>query len=585
MRWLLRWVGLGCVMLLLMGFAASPREYVWQRIDTEVAVQPDGRLLVTEKLTLRYTGGPFTFVFRDLPNRRLDEIRDISVREGDRAYRQVSDEESREPFTFSVFREDGAQRVRWVYPETVGGTRSFELRYTVLGAVRRSSNADELWWSMVFPEREVPVEQAQGRIRLPVSVPAAQLEASAPDVSGEVMVQPGLATVQAQDIAPGRELTLRLRFPTGIVGGDIPAWQARELAQEAYNTSTRPIVNTGLSLLAALLLLLLGGGLWRWWLRNRDPLPQGFVARELPDAPDDLPPALAARLLRSLDAQATLGTLFDLANRGYLSFRESMGGWRGRTRQVVVTSTGKDRSELAPYEQALLDALFAGENEVILNEQRADLLKAMAAIGKQHEATLIERGYLDTQRLAQRRRGIIIGVVLMIIGGVGFIPATILAEAYSWWLPVVALVVLVAGIAWTVAGSMVRGVTAQGADALLRWRAFRAYLRRIGAAQASMGQFAQLLPYAVAIADARQLTRAYAATSEPLPVWYYPMVSGSHTTSVATMGGDGGTLMLHDFSQNFLTTLSSTSSSISSGGSDGGGGGGGASGGGGGGAG
>lgn len=561
---------------------ASTKEFVWQRLDADVQVRADGSLAVTETLTLRYSGGPFSFAFRDLPSRRLDAISNISIGDGERVFEQVDDQESERPYTFSVAREDGDQRVRWVYPPTTGGQRTFVLRYDVAGAVRRQEQADEVWWSIAFPDREEPIEQASGRITLPQPVPVAQLDASAPDLAGTIERAPGAVSIQAANIPAGQELTLRLRFPKGIVGGGAPGWQARADTQDAYDATTRPTVNVVLSALAAGLALVFALLIWLWWRRNRDPQPQGFLGRELPAAPGDLPPAPAAKLLGQPGAQALLSTLLDLASRGYLTLEETKTGWRNRTTSVVATRTRLPVSELAPFEAATLAALGLAEagSSVALDEQRAASLKALPALDKHYQAALAEAGLIDSAGLTRRRRGLTIGTLLLIIGGVAFVPAAILANRYSLWLPAVAGVVGLAGLIWLLIGAAVRGVTPAGADALARWRAFGRYLKRLTAEQAPSGQFEQLLPYAVSLADAGRLTKAYSQIGEPLPIWFYPALA-SHSSGPTSAGG---VLQLQDFSQNFVAALTSASGSFGAGSAGASGAGGGASGGGGGGA-
>lgn len=570
--------------LLLAGFARQTKEFVWQNIQSDVQVQADGRLSVTETLTLRYTGGPFTFAFRDLPNRRLDRIESISVRDQEGSYQQVDDSDSSVPYTFSIESTRSGQRVRWVYPETVGGTRSFTLRYEVVGAVRRAANADEVWWAVVFADRSEVVEQAQGTITLPAAVPADQLRASAPDVPGAVELAVGRATVRASDIAPGQELTLRLQFPPSVVGGATPAWQATAAAQEQYNATFRPAVNVGLSALTALLAVALGLLTWRWWQRNRDPQPRGFVADALPDPPDDLPPAMAATLIGARDWEALLATIIDLAERGFIELHETLGGWRGRTRQLVLRRTTQSTADLRPFEADALRAVFDGQPDIILQERAREIAQAARPLAGDYRAALVERGYLAPERQAIRRRGVIIGMALLICGALVFVPAIMLAEQISWWLPVVAGVLALMGLVWAVVALTTRGLTQSGADARARWQAFRRYLRRITPDMAPGGQFHYLLPYAVGLGEMQRLTHAYSQTREPLPGWYYPVIFG-HTSSAGRAGAGtvGNTLLLQDFGQNFVSAMSSASSAGSAGGAAGAGGGG-ASGGGGGGA-
>lgn len=571
------------------GSGGGSREFVWQRIDTQVAVRADGTLGVTETLTLRYTGGPFTFAFRDLPERRLDGITNVRVSDGDQAYGQTQDEESETPYTFSLDEEDGAQRVRWVYPATTGGERTFTLSYDVAGAVRRGTDADEVWWSVVFPNREELVEQATGTITLPTAVPANELSAAAPDVPGTLAVAPGQASVQAANIPPDEELTLRLRFPTGVVAGSAPAWQAADETQSQYDATLRPTVNVALSALSAVLAVLLAGLLWLWWRRNRDAQPMGMVDGMVGSPPDDLPPAVAAKLVGTGDNQAMMATLLDLANRGFLVFNERAGGMFGGSTKLAVARADRMPAELSPHERATLDAVLQNDEEALLDSSNKAVARALPKLGAEAQTELIQRGLLSEAGLARRRQGFIIGTVLLIVGLAALIPALVFAERYSFWLPVAACVLVAGGAAWLIVASAVRGLTEAGSSALARWRGFQRYLRQFTTETAPSGQFGALLPYSVAVGDPSRLTKSYARTAEPLPVWYYPVLLGNRGSSsgVGGSGFDGGasnSMLLGDFSQNFISALNGATSGVtgSSGGSTGGGGG--ASGGGGGGA-
>jgi uncharacterized membrane protein len=136
-------------------------------------------------------------------------------------------------------------------------------------------------------------------------------------------------------------------------------------------------------------------------------------------------------------------------------------------------------------------------------------------------------------------------------------------------MPIVTGVVTLMGFVWAIVAVSVRGLTPMGADALARWRAFQRYLKRISAEVAPGGQFHHLLPYALALADVKGLARAYSQTAEPLPMWYYPIVVGHVHAGGSTIGN---TLLLQDFSQNFVATLSRASSAGIGGGAAGGGG-------------
>lgn len=562
------------ILLSILTGCGTTKSYVWQQFDSDVRIAADGTLQVTETLTLRFTGGPYTFAFRDLPQRRLDAVSAISVNENDRVFTQVEAEDSKEPFTFSIVRENDLQRVRWVYPATTGGTRTFVLRYTVAGAVRRYPNYDEIWWSLVPANRDQLVVQSRSSITWPTGLPVADLNVSAPDWSGQIERQPGVVAVQAANIPTAAELTLRVQFPKNSVAGAQPAWQPAADEQARYNTFSRPTVNTVLSALAMASLLGMVGLVWFWWRRNRDPQGRGFVGAVSSAAPDDLHPALAAKLLRGSNSSALIATLLDLAKRGYLTMHEGERKIRFQPQPVLARRTTKDATTLAAFEQNVIQAVFGDQTEVDLRERRQNLIKAAGTLGEETHHIIVERGYFDPRALQRRTVAIIvssivlgIGVVLLVVGGV-------LAERYSWWLPVVPGVVVLMALLWLIISRTVHGVTSEGADAVVRWRAFQRYLRQLKPSQTSTGQFDHLLPYATALGVQSKFVKAYSATNEPLPIWFYPAMTGQNSS-----GGGGETMLLQDWSQNFMASLTSVGDSTSSG--DGGSSGGGASGGGG----
>jgi hypothetical protein len=75
-RWL---TSSGLLMLLLLLAPTMPalatvrtqtipaKSYSADRFDEQIAVQSDGTLLVRETIVFKFIGGPFTFVYRDIP--------------------------------------------------------------------------------------------------------------------------------------------------------------------------------------------------------------------------------------------------------------------------------------------------------------------------------------------------------------------------------------------------------------------------------------------------------------------------------------------------------------------------------------
>lgn len=491
--------------------------YLWERVETQVEVQRAGGLVVTETLTVRFRGGPFTTVFRDLPSEYLDSISEFRVSEGEQAYTQVTRRLTREPGTFAVYEEDRRQRVRWVFPPTADAARTFVLRYYVDGAVARYDAEDIVRWSVVFPERESPVVDAVGRIRLPMPVLVDQFAVELLQGQAVVEQQPGVAVIRAQDILPGDAVTVVLHLPKGVVGGTMPRWQVREIRRAEFEQRVRPLATVISAVIAGLLALGMPILLWLWWRGHHDPRAPKKRPRALDRPPDGLGPALAGQLVGQPLARVLVALLLDLAERGHLSLSAQK---KGRDMLVTVRRASGPARDIAPFEQETLKLLFGEEKEIALRSQVGAQYRQVQRLRGRYERELIDRGYLSDDGLGNRNQAQAIGVFLS-ISGVAVGVATAAASARYGWMPAaIGAVLLVMGLAWLLVSTRISGVSAFGAAARARWRAFGVYLKRLPPGSAPTGHFGDFMRYAAGIADMPRLIRAYATSDEPLPNWY-----------------------------------------------------------------
>lgn len=505
------WRILVVVLALVLAGCGQEKTYTWQHISSDVQVQADGTLDVTETLTLRYTGGPFTFAYRDLALDRMDAVRNVQVFSDGQSFQQVDDDESETPGTFSQTEDDGVLKIRWVYPPASDTTQTFTLRYTVDGAVRREGATDSVWVSVVFPERDAVVEQAEGRIRLPVPVEAQRLLASAPDAIGMVTPEPNGARVTASNLAPDNELSLRLAFPAGIVAGTVPQWQQTSDAQTQYDTTTRPFIELAAGAGALVLLLIGSGAALMWYRRHRDPQPLS-VAGVVRTPPDDLMPGLAAALCNQPLGNTIAATMFDLANRGFLTLRDGEKQW-GQT-PVIATRQLRDGRDLSGYERQSMSMLFGDADERELS--KSDLVTKQHMLTQPLADALVEHGLIDAERRAQRKPAFAVFVFAAVLGFVGFIVGAVFAERYGTLLILPGLALLLVGVAWLIGALAVQGLTPAGASARANWQAFGTALRtQSGDLPMSFGD---LLPFAAAFGHAQRLVQS--RKTEAPPVWF-----------------------------------------------------------------
>ena len=159
--------------------------YHWETFDVDLSLASDGRLHVTEVQTLLVDEGYLYQGYRIVPRLYLDQITDVEVRSDGRAF-QLSDTPCEYCYVLEerprrgdwvsfdgrrvVINEDrvGSTLVEWAFPTMeAGDSATFELNYTVLGAVRILSTSQEIDWTAVFGDRDASVRAASVDLYLP----------------------------------------------------------------------------------------------------------------------------------------------------------------------------------------------------------------------------------------------------------------------------------------------------------------------------------------------------------------------------------------------------------------------------------
>ena len=108
---------------LSMGVAqAQEKAYSAERFDVDMTVEEGGSLLITETVVFDFVGGPFTFVFRDLPTDQTDGVQILSASVDGLPYATGTN-------AGQVEIESGdPMRVTWHLEATSNATRSFAPR-------------------------------------------------------------------------------------------------------------------------------------------------------------------------------------------------------------------------------------------------------------------------------------------------------------------------------------------------------------------------------------------------------------------------------------------------------------------------
>jgi hypothetical protein len=160
---------LGCVLVLLLAAPARAQDTGWviHTFDAQLAVQPNGEVLVTEDIAVDF--GPLQKhgIYRDIPVRydagasrqRLIHIEDARV-QGDPGT----------PDDLTVMDVGDSVRLRIGSPSrTVSGPHRYHLTYRVVGAMTAFETHAELYWNVAGARWPVPIEKATAHVTGPAA--------------------------------------------------------------------------------------------------------------------------------------------------------------------------------------------------------------------------------------------------------------------------------------------------------------------------------------------------------------------------------------------------------------------------------
>lgn len=515
-----------CLALILFSPAQAEKSYQAERFDVSIAVQPDGTLNITETIVFRFTGGPFTYVFRELAFNDIDEIDNIQASLDDLALAQGAQPGQVEITTGQPI------KVTWHFAPAQDAVHEFTLTYRVKGAIRQDDAADTLFWRAIPAEHEYTINQGLIRIEYPAGV----LPMTSPSLSlagaGFEADSTG-ATFTLNTIDADTPVDITIFFPRQSVVVQPPAWQAKQQQQMQRTTMGIPF-GLGAAFLTTLLgvvgVILAGRS-----FRREKTFSQNTAYQNITAPPRATPPSLAAKLTGS--SVAFLGTLFDLAQRGMLRIEEGPKKWGSRTFEVIRQPISE---RLQPHEQVFLDALFrkARNERVALSEITS--LAYNGQFSQALEQELTTAGWRDVERNSRRGRflagatlALAIGLCLffagLLIGGLLHItdPAAVILGAILMGLGValsgVGLVALIVAVS-------ISSLSDEGVRQASAWNSFAGYLRNVTRGRepvTSPELFERYLPYAAGLGLATEWAKFFQKQANvPIPEWFMSLQSG-----------------------------------------------------------
>lgn len=459
-------------LLTLPSLASGAKSYSADRFDVDVAVQDDGSLLVTETVIFRFSGGPFTYVFRDLPTDHTDGVTVVSAALDGQTLAPGKDAGQVE------IRDRNPIKVRWHFAPTSDSSHTFVLVYRALGVIRMNPEADLLIWQALPDDYDYPIASST----ITVTYPKAIQRVAAPRLrAGDASVETSAGQVRfvAENLKPESPFVLELGFTPGSLITQPPRWQAR--AAEANRAA--PV----LGVFTAALSLLGLGAVAVYLRRYRRPTSStaGLVRPTTP--PSRLPPAIAGVIGSTAGAASgwnqALAALFDLAARGVLKIEESPDKKWYRQHDFILQRQDQPAG-LRPHEQAALDLVFSNKGQMLTSVKLSDLqnrlTSRMGDFNKPLEQEMQDMGLLDPARRQVKRALGIAAAVLFGLLIVGFALGILIAVSTGLWpvlLPLIAIFIV--DLALFIASAGFSPLSEAGMVEHQQWKAFGDYLREV----------------------------------------------------------------------------------------------------------
>lgn len=568
-----RW-RLGALLCGLLLAAPVPAEERVLSFHSDIRIQPDGAMEVTETIVVRAEGRAIRRgIYRDFPTRYRDRL-------GNRVavdFEPLDVLRDGRPESWFTERLGNGVRLNTGNDDflPVPADIAYTLRYRTSRQLGFFAGHDELYWNVNGNGWDFAIERLSAEVRLPVAVADDGLvpeayTGHAGDTGGDYVaeVEDGVARWRAtRPLSPGEGMTLVLAFPKGIVPAPARAERLRWLLRD----------NLGLLVALAGFVLLLAFYLWRWHRDGRDPAP-GPVFPQYAPPEGETPGGLRFLRRMAYDDRCFAADVVAMAVRGYLGIEREPGlladGW------TLVRRHGADPSGLGASQAALAGALFRKDESVALESGNAGVIGG----ARNAHRKALERRYMPRYFVAHG------GTVAL---GIAFTAAYAMAAvALSGGDGVFAVFVVLglSALAHVGFGILLRAPTAEGRRLLDRIEGLRLYLgvaeRDELAALPGPGapppldaaRYEALLPYALALdveeAWTRKFTRAVGAAAAERAAagigWYH---GPGGVADIGSLGRDLGRGLSQRISSS--ATPPGSRSGSGGGGSSGGGGGGG----------
>jgi len=540
--------------------AADNRSIYWQRWDVLINnIDTTNNVFhVKETHVLMIDVGPFNGGDREIPMERMTGISNVIVKDGSttlQALNQSADSCGTQRGIVCLSQSGGQQVIyyNFVRQANSGDTRTITIDYDVQGSLRSYPDGDQMYWVVLAYSRPASVRSSTVTVQMPTGVLAQKFAAD--PTTWQITNQDNQTMIfkSPGDLGTNGNVEVRIQYPHNPAMA-VPSWQA---ASDRLQT-----LGPWLGVLSLVLsgLITIGGLVWLFmkYTSHKRGLPPIVVPEYLTEPPSDQPPAVAATLLHE-DSRTpdVMATMFDLARRGLIVIEQEQHkgvlGIGGST-DFTFHRTDQQATNLRPYEQTMMTALFAGGTTRKLSDLRNTFYKTVESIKSMLYDEVVSAGYFKQSPQSVQSGWVIAGIGLIVLAiaiGYGAFNFKALSGVTTYLLGPLGAVGLI-GTAMVLVSGMMRSRTAAGEQESAKWKAFRTYLANINKytdLKQATDQFEKYIGYAIAFGLDKQWIGQFSQVMTSMPNWYYPtylygpwtgrypMYGGSSMQGLSQQGG------------------------------------------------
>lgn len=509
-------VALLALLAVVFAAPASARELKIQKFHSEVIVEPDSSLGVTETIEVNFTG-VWHGLNRSIP---VEYVTPQGFNYSLFVRLESAKDDRGESLKVETSRQGRYLKWKIYVNDATDAVRTITLNYRVKNGLKFFEDHDELYWNVTGDESDVPIEDASAHILLPQGATGIH----ATDYTGARGSRGQNTDITTSDTSVDVSMLRPLGFHEGLTV--VVGWDKGAVAEPGAGDRINQFLASNWPLFFPVLVFVFM--FWLWNSRGRDPRVGPIAVQYAP--PDGLSPAEAGTLVDNDAAMRDItSTIVDLAVRGYITIEEVeksslLHVLTNKDYVFHLKKSTKEWAGLKSHELVLLAALFSNGllPDVALSTLENRFYTRLPEIKNSIFDELMERGYFqhrpDYVRSSFVGGGIAMGVLFLFLGNavaqkLGMAPAPFLiAGLLSGG--------IIVGFGWFMSARTLTGV-----KALAGVLGFEDFLSRVEADQLSrVGQtpetFEKFLPFAMALGVEKKWVGAFQNIYSQPPSWY-----------------------------------------------------------------